>query len=203
MSAIDETKGLGSHANLDKKKLRSLFHTYVQFEKRLVSMEQIERTRLMVDFGPNIDKYFMNLAIQYGYIGMFMSVFPAAATYGFISNVLIILLTAKAYAKISRRSLSIEQESIGVWKDIFMALSFISTIVNAMIIAFTSTAMKNIYGVDNSAKSLGIVILGEHIIIIFKYLISELIPDIPSRIRKRTKNEKYLESKAKLTIRNK
>jgi hypothetical protein len=84
-----------------------------------------------------------------------------------------------------------------------MALSFISTIVNAMIIAFTSKAMSTIYGIDDKVKSLGIVILGEHIIIIFKYLISELIADIPKRITKRTKNEKYLENKAKQNIRKK
>jgi hypothetical protein len=166
-------------------------------------MEQIERTRLMYDFGLKIDKYFMNLAIQYGYIGMFMSVFPAAAVWGFIANVVIVILTAKSYSKIARRSLSIEQESIGVWNKIFMSLSFISTIVNAMIIAFTSKAMSKIYGFDDKVQALGIVILGEHIIIIFKYLISELIPDIPSRISKRTQNEKFLERNAKKLINEK
>ena len=202
MSGINETKGYSS-VNLDNAKKKTVFHTYVQFEKKLVSMEQIERTRLMVDFGLKIDNYMMNLAIQYGYIGMFMSVFPGAAVWGFLANVVIVMLTANAYSKIARRSLSIEQESIGVWKDIFMALSFISTIVNAMIIAFTSKAMSTIYGIDDKVKSLGIVILGEHIIIIFKYLISELIADIPKRITKRTKNEKYLENKAKQNIRKK
>lgn len=73
----------------------------------------------MVDFGPNLDNYMMNLAIQYGYIGMFMSVFPGAAVYGFLANIVIVVLTAKAYSSIARRSLSIEQETIGVWKEIF------------------------------------------------------------------------------------
>jgi hypothetical protein len=62
MSGINETKGYSS-VNLDNAKKKTVFHTYVQFEKKLVSMEQIERTRLMVDFGLKIDNYMMNLAI--------------------------------------------------------------------------------------------------------------------------------------------
>jgi hypothetical protein len=132
----------------------------------------------MVDFGPNLDDYLMNLAIQYGYIGMFMSVFPAASTWGFLANVVIVGLTAASYTKIARRSLSAQQESLGVWIDIFMTISFISTVVNAMIVAYTSNALESFYKISDRSQVLLIAVFAEHIIIISKYLIDKLVPEI-------------------------
>jgi hypothetical protein len=42
--------------------------------------------------------------------------------------------------------------------------------------------------------------LAEHSIIMFKYLLANLIPDIPSQIEKRRKNAIFLEQKAKETF---
>lgn len=146
----------------------------------------------MVDFGPNLDDYLMNLAIQYGYIGMFMSVFPAASTWGFLANVVIVGLTAASYTKIARRSLSAQQESLGVWIDIFMTISFISTVVNAMIVAYTSNALESFYKISDKSQVLLIAVFAEHIIIISKYLIDKLVPEIQSEIRDKVSEEHYL-----------
>jgi hypothetical protein len=49
--------------NPSKKKKRNLYEKYVELETRLVSTEQIERSRFMVDFGLDLDKFYMNMAI--------------------------------------------------------------------------------------------------------------------------------------------
>jgi len=61
--------------------------------------------------------------------------------WAFIANAVIVIMTAKSYSMIARRSVSVEAESIGVWKEIFIAMSFISTVVNASIQAFPSSAL--------------------------------------------------------------
>jgi len=178
-----------------------------ELERSLVSMEQIEISRFMRDLGTKVDKNLMNLAMQFGYIGMFMCVFPAAAVWGFIANVIMIILTEKAYSKIARRSLSREMENIGVWNDVFMLISFISTVINAMFVAFTSQSMnpKESYGTNlqKAERRLAvfiIVVLAEHSIIMFKYFLARVIPDIPTKIEKRRKNAIFLEQKAKETF---
>lgn len=178
--------------NPSKKKKRNLYEKYVELETRLVSTEQIERSRFMVDFGLDLDKFYMNMAIQYGYLGMFLQVFPGAAVWAFIANAVIVIMTAKSYSMIARRSVSVEAESIGVWKEIFIAMSFISTVVNASIQAFPSSALSQFYGVESKFAGLGIVVLAEHILIIFKYLLTQLISDTPNSVEKRVKNEEYL-----------
>ena len=169
-------------------------------------------TRFMMDMDSTIDKSFMNLAIQYGYLGMFMPLFPAAAFFGFLSNVVIIILTAKSYSSIAKRSLSRQIETIGVWNDIFAMMSFVSTIVNALIVAFTATSMQKVldnvtrnsqnsdikrwFDDNNRAAILVVVFLAEHSIIIFKYAITKLIADIPQRIQKRKNYAEYYEQMA-------
>ena len=176
-------------------------------------------SRFMMDMDKSIETSFMNLAIQYGYLGMFMPLFPAAAFFGLISNVAITTLTARAYSNIAKRSLSREVESIGVWNDIFMIISFVSTVVNALIVAFTATKMESILGdittrsrnstlqswftANAKAYILVVVFLAEHSIIIFKYTLSKLIPDIPERIRVRKNHTEYFEQMAQERINQK
>lgn len=155
-------------------------------------------TRFMYNTGKKIDKRYLALAIQFGYIGMFMPVFPLAALWGFLANTVMIQLTAKFYSTIARRSLSMEMESIGVWNDIFLAMSFLSTVVNAMFVAFTSSSIQRWF--DSKVTILIVVLFAEHFIIMIKFLIGKLIPDIPVKIRQRRQNADYLEKKAKQAV---
>jgi hypothetical protein len=151
----------------------------------------------MVDLGQSVNSYYTNLAIQFGYIAMFMCVFPAAITWGFLANLVMIILTEQSYSKIARRSLSKEIESIGVWNDIFLVFSFISTVVNAMIVTFTSKSVTRDYFDNNRFLTFLGVIAFEHFIIILKFLVSRIIPDIPKGVKKRRKNDQYLRRRAK------
>lgn len=170
----------------------------LDFERSLVSLEQIEKTRFMVDTGKSVNKRYLFLAIQFGYIGMFMPVFPLAATFAFLANTVMIQLTAKSYSTIARRSLSMEMETIGVWNDIFFVMTFLSSVVNAMFVAFTSTSMQIYF--DSKITIIIVVLLAEHFIIMVKFALGKLIPDIPGSIRKRRQNANYLEIKAKQAV---
>lgn len=150
----------------------------------------------MIDLGKSLDTYYMNLVIQFGYISMFMSIFPAAVTWGFIANLIMIILTEKAYSTIARRSLSIEMENIGTWNKIIEVMCFVSTFVNAMLNVYTSDSLRIDLERLNT-EPLFVVIIIEHSIILLKYLLGTVIPDVPGAILKRLKNAKYLENMAK------
>lgn len=127
---------------------------------------------------------------------MFMSVFPAAVTWGFIANLVMVILTEKAYSTIARRSLSVELETIGVWNQIIEVMCFTSTFVNAMLNVYTSNSLT----LDLSTASydpLFFVICVEHFIIGLKFLLGRVIPDFPYAIFRRLENAKQLEIRAK------
>lgn len=123
---------------------------------------------------------------------MFMQVFPGAAVWSFLSNLIIVLLTGRSYSSIARRSVSIESDSIGMWQDIFIGISFISTVVNACILAFPSNALQKYYGFESKLTVLAISVLGEHIMIAFKFMLELLIPDTPTTVEKKIRDEEYL-----------
>jgi hypothetical protein len=66
---------------------------YIEFERKVVSLEQIERTVNMVHMDKYLDKFFMALMIQFGYINIFHGVFPGSSIIIVLANMFIIFLT--------------------------------------------------------------------------------------------------------------
>ena len=178
----------------DKATQEAKFNRFQQTEKKLVSLEQIEMTKNMIDLGQEINNNYMVLFTQFGYIGMFSGVFPAAATFGFLTNLVMIYLTELSYSTIAKRSLSEEIEGIGVWNDIFKATGLISIVVNAMILAFTATTLNTFYS-NNRASVFTAIFIGEHLLVGLLLLLAQLIPDVPRVVKYRIRNEKILERK--------
>ena len=115
---------------------------------------------------------------------MFMTVYPASSIFGFIGNNINIWLTTKTYANITRRSHSRQMENLGVWNDLFMIISFMSTIVNAGLLVFTSEEMFKLYAEEeNDYRDFFIAVIAEHSVILLKFLLDRVIPDIPLWVR--------------------
>lgn len=163
----------------------------------LLQTEQVERTNLMINLEGQEQKYYITLAIQYGYICMFSVVFPAASTISFLANLITIILTERLYSKVSRRSLSREMESIGVWNGIFEVVSFISAVVNASIVVFTSNGLKELGFGDDTVKNVLLVIFAEHCVLALKFILSKMIPNKPSWVRDRQDHETFIRRKVR------
>lgn len=142
--------------------------------------EQIEKSRIMIDVDSQLPTYLMTLMIQYGYISMFMTLYPLSSLIGFIGNNINIWLTTRTYAYITKRSISQQVSGLGVWNELFVIISFMSTIVNAALLVFTSNETHKLYSDnENDFRDFFIAVAAEHAIILLKFLLDKMIDDFP------------------------
>ena len=81
-------------------------------------------------------------------------------------------------SKFKKRNTPAAALDIGIWMNIIEAASFISIVTSIFIVLFTSKAMETMYpDMDQPSKVIAIFVI-EHVVLFFKFLLSELIPDV-------------------------
>nr|XP_054926460.1 anoctamin-1-like [Dermacentor andersoni] len=83
------------------------------------------------------DEY-LQMAIQFGFVTLFVAAFPLAPLFALINNVCEIRLDAYRYSKRLRRPVAERAPNIGAWQAILRLLARCAVICNAFLIAFTS-----------------------------------------------------------------
>ena len=78
------------------------------------------------------------MVIQYGFITIFVCVFPLAPLFALLNNAIELRLDARTVLVQYRRPPARKVQSIGVWFDILETLGTISVVTNSFIIALTS-----------------------------------------------------------------
>lgn len=132
----------------------------------------------MIDMDKYLNKFYMALMIQFGYVNIFHGVFPGSSVIIVLANLFIIFITEKMYANITRRSLSKEMESIGTWNRVFEVIGFISVLASGLIAGFTSNSLDR-YVRNDRFKVLLMILTFEHVVLVIRYLISVLAPKVP------------------------
>ena len=81
----------------------------------------------------------------------------------------------------SKRFRARASKGIGSWRKIVECLSLVGVAVNCAIIYYTSDSLKDIVGADkySDVHKFMLIVMIEHIIIAFKFLIAILIKDKP------------------------
>ncbi|KAH8032043.1 hypothetical protein HPB51_022791 [Rhipicephalus microplus] len=83
------------------------------------------------------DEY-LEMAIQFGFVTLFVAAFPLAPLFALLNNFVEIRLDAYKYTCQLRRPLAQRVPNIGVWQVIFEGISILAVICNAFQIAYTS-----------------------------------------------------------------
>uniref|UniRef100_A0A0N4U363 Anoctamin n=1 Tax=Dracunculus medinensis TaxID=318479 RepID=A0A0N4U363_DRAME len=83
------------------------------------------------------DEY-LDIAIQFGFVTLFVSAFPLAPFFALINNVLESRLDAYKFVVAMRRPIPERAKDIGIWLSIIDAIGKAAVITNAFVIAFTS-----------------------------------------------------------------
>jgi len=81
---------------------------------------------------------YLEMVIQYGFITIFVCVFPLAPLFALLNNAIELRLDARTVLVQYRRPPARKVQSIGVWFDILETLGTISVVTNSFIIALTS-----------------------------------------------------------------
>ncbi|KAH9380584.1 hypothetical protein HPB48_020364 [Haemaphysalis longicornis] len=83
------------------------------------------------------DEY-LEMAIQFGFVTLFVAAFPLAPLFALLNNIVEIRLDAYKYTSQMRRPLAERVANIGAWQVILKGVSIFAVICNAFLIAYTS-----------------------------------------------------------------
>jgi len=134
---------------------------------------------------------FDELAVQYGYVCLFVVAFPLAPLLALISNYIEIRLDATKLAKYSRRPQPMGASDIGTWYDMLQIVSFVSVITNGLIcIFFTNVVDTAVNGSDYS--KVWVFLITEHLILGIKFSMAYLVDDEPQTIKLHDLRQEYL-----------
>jgi len=131
------------------------------------------------------------MAVQWGYVILFIVAFPLAPFCALVNNYLEIRLDAKKLVRFSQRPAPAGATGIGTWFDILTIISFISVVVNIVIVTF-DTALVDDWSNSNGFAKAWVFIIVEHIIIVVKFLISYMIADVPPMVQANIERQAYL-----------
>jgi len=125
------------------------------------------------------------LIIQFGFVVLFVVVFPAAPILALLNNVIEFRLDASKLMSFTRRPHPKGTFDMGTWFSILNLISWVMVVSNTALIVFSSQLGKKlIYGVDEDFRWVSFVIV-EHILIGIKLLIEFFVPDVPTDVEER------------------
>eukprot|EP00924_Labyrinthula_sp_SR-Ha-C_P009697 maker-scaffold_22-augustus-gene-3.59-mRNA-1 protein AED:0.56 eAED:0.56 QI:0/0/0/0.5/1/0.5/2/0/639 len=137
------------------------------------------------------DEY-LDLAIQFGYMVLFIAAFPLAPALAMLSRSIEVWINATAILIKSRRPLLERAAGLGSWLEIFYVLLYIGIVLNAAILAFSSNEVLPINKIEvRVCAFLGIICLKY----IVKYIVQCLVPEVPRWVEIQKRREEYYEQK--------
>jgi hypothetical protein len=130
-----------------------------------------------------------SLIINLGYVVLFAPAFPVAAAICYLT--FLIELRTDAYKLLYnvRRTRCLAAEDIGSWMRVLHLLSTLATLTNVALLGFTSGQFQEwlrsagVVGEDAGGEHSGgkaiVLFLIEHAILLFQYLVSNVMSDLP------------------------
>ncbi|KAG0713299.1 Anoctamin-8 [Chionoecetes opilio] len=144
-------------------------------KNRIVSQAEVECN--MSRYEGTFEDY-LEMFIQFGYVTLFSSAFPLAATCAFLNNLIEIRSDAFKLCCVFQRPFGNRAQSIGVWQDAMELMGVLGIMVNCMLIGL-SGQVHRMFPHMSTAQTILLIVVLEHALIALKYGISYAIPDIP------------------------
>ncbi|XP_054706410.1 anoctamin-8-like [Uloborus diversus] len=133
---------------------------------------------------------FTEKMIQYGYLVMFAASFPLAPALALLFNMIDFKIDSRRLLNWNRRPIPYRDNDIGIWFNIINFINICGVISNAFLIAFTSEIGRGF----SLYMQFAFVIGFEHFIFVMKFLLTLIIPDVPTWVQNSIKKERYLVS---------
>ncbi|XP_063887556.1 anoctamin-8-like isoform X4 [Scylla paramamosain] len=144
-------------------------------KSRIVSQAEVECN--MSRYEGTFEDY-LEMFIQFGYVTLFSSAFPLAATCAFLNNLIEIRSDAFKLCCVFQRPFGNRAQSIGVWQDAMELMGVVGIMVNCILIGL-SGQVHRMFPHMSTAQTILLIVVLEHAMIALKYGISYAIPDIP------------------------
>merc|ERR1711871_1673339 len=134
---------------------------------------------------------YAQLVIQFGYVILFVATFPLAPLMAFVSNYVAIRIGCWRLCQIYRRPEPRSAEDIGTWCDMLEIMSLLSVMYNLGLILFTGEYFLHYTWIQRWFFFL----VAEHFAFLAKYVVSVIIPDVPSDVEMQIERQKFLVGK--------
>lgn len=135
---------------------------------------------------------FDEIVLQYGYMSMFIVVFPLAPILAIIYNLIEKRLDSFKILRTYRRPIPRGTNGIGAWKHSIQAIAYIALITNLLLLT-TNRVPTALWGTSSSAiTSSFIFIILEHTLLLAMYFMDKALPDRPHRVEEHTKRQAHI-----------
>ena len=163
------------------KNAAKLQYTKPENESKLNKYEEME----------SFDDY-AEMVLQFGYVTLFVVAFPLAPLLAFINNVLEVHVDSFKLCYGHRRPWPRSASSIGTWAYFLSLMSTMSVITNVGLLIFTA----DIEALPSSTGGKWLLfVVSEHLLLMFKKAVMDLIPDVPRMVKKVLARFKWLEQR--------
>lgn len=142
---------------------------------RNVSQAELETT--LYKYNGTFDDH-LELFIQLGYVVLFSSAFPMAATCALINNLIEIRSDAFKLCFIFQRPFGQRVPNIGTWQNAMDMMGFIAVLVNCALIGL-SGQVHRMFPEMSTTQTILLIVALEHGMLVMRFLITCAIPDLP------------------------
>lgn len=132
--------------------------------------------------------------MQYGFVVLFVAAFPLSPTLACVSSYIQIRIDGWKLCQAHRRPIPKQAEDIGQWQGMIEFLAILSVIYNTGLLFYTGHYFMD---VTWQWRWIFFLIL-EQSALIFKYMLAEIIDDIPAAVQMQLQRQEYLTSKVLL-----
>jgi anoctamin-10/anoctamin-7 len=147
-------------------------------DESILTVPEQEYILAPYDIIKGVIKDYAELAVQFGYLTLFVVAFPAAPFLAFISNVVEIKVDGFKILHYQQRPVPAAAEDIGTWQVIFTLIAGAAVISNGALTCFT---METLDGHSNYTRAW--FFLGfQYLVFSVMYLVSLIIPDEPEDV---------------------
>lgn len=132
------------------------------------------------------------MALQFGYVSMFVAAFPLAPFCALINNALEIRTDAMKRLLFTQRPAPSERaEDIGAWMNVLELMSLAAVATNVGVLCFTSKKLATDLNLDATQRVWAFIFL-EHLVLIIKLFIAGAISDVPEWVTLRLARDQYM-----------
>ncbi|KAI5704431.1 hypothetical protein M8J75_005228 [Diaphorina citri] len=142
---------------------------------------QTKRESQLDPYEGTYDDY-LELFIQFGYVYLFSAVFPMAAFWALINNMLEVRSDAFKLCCLYQRPIARRVKNIGAWQRAFECLCAISVMTNCALL-FMIPELRSLVSTWSPSEVLFLFVVFEHILLLLRYVLVYCISDKPHWVR--------------------
>jgi anoctamin-10 len=124
----------------------------------------------------------LELFIQFGYVFLFSSVYPRAASWAIFNNVLEIRADAFKLCKVFQRPIARRTKDIGAWQIAFEIMGAVAIMTNCGLLCL-SPELRELAPTLRPSEWLLLFVVIEHCLLGLTLALRQLIPDVPYGVK--------------------